>query len=232
MIENIDKNIWIVEGECVDFYGFAYPTRSVVIKLNGTTDLWVWSPVRLTPALKQSIDAIGTPKFLVSPNKIHHLFLSEWSKAYPNATLWGPASTVKKRPDLNFSCPLTDEAPAEWQKDIDQVWMNGSKFLDEIIFFHRPSKTAILADMSENFSNKFLNEKWPAWQRVIARLWGIVEGRGYAPLEIRITTFDRKEARKVRDKMLGWSPVKVVMAHGVWQRSGGTQFLEKAFSWM
>lgn len=110
--------------------------------------------------------------------------------------------------------------------------MRGSKFLDEIIFFHRASRTAILADMSENFSSGFLKEKWSAWQRSIARLWGIVEGRGYAPLEIRVTTFNRKEARKTRDRILSWSPAKVIMAHGVWQRSDGTRFLEKAFSWV
>lgn len=95
MIENVDENIWIVEGECVDFYGFAYPTRSVVIKLN-ETDLWIWSPIKLNTALREFIDSVGVPKYLVSPNKIHHLFISEWTKVYSKATLWGPASTVKK----------------------------------------------------------------------------------------------------------------------------------------
>lgn len=56
--------------------------------------------------------------------------------------------------------------------------------------------------MSENFGDEFLKEKWPAWQRLFAKLWGIVEGGGYAPLEVRLTTFNRTQVRKARDEIL------------------------------
>ena len=73
--------------------------------------LWVWSPIALDDALKAEIDAIGRPAHFVSPNKIHHLFLQDWAAAYPDAQLWGPQSTIKKRSDLTFQPALDDTPP-------------------------------------------------------------------------------------------------------------------------
>lgn len=231
MIEVVDNNIWVVDGECVNFYGFAYSTRCVIIRLDNQ-DLWVWSPIALSKKLKLQINKLGTPKHLVSPNKIHHLFLSEWSKAYPKVKLWGPQSTISKRDDLIFEGALTDESPPAWRGEIEQIWFNGSPAMDEVVFFHYESSTAILADLSENFSESFLKRHWSRWQQILGRIWGIVEGKGYAPLEWRLSFFNRRETKKSRDRLLALNPKKVIMAHGVWQRKNGRAYLEKSFSWI
>ena len=150
MLEEIGDSIWLVEGEIVSFYGAPYPTRAVVARLNDRK-LWVWSPIALTPALRAEIDQLGAVAHLVSPNKLHHLYLQDWKAAYPEAEVWGLRSTIKKRKDLQFRQPLEDEPPAEWDGLIDQAWFRGSPFLDEAVFFHIPSSTAILADLSEQF---------------------------------------------------------------------------------
>lgn len=230
-LEKVADEIWIAEGGNVNFYGFPYPTRSVIVRLNGES-LWVWSPIALSAQLRREVEALGTPTHLVSPNKIHHLFLGEWHEAYKDARLWGPSSTIKKRPDLPFEEPLGDSPPEAWREAFDQVWFTGSPLLDEIVFFHRASRTAILADLSENFSDEFLRTYWGGWKRWIARVWGIVEGRGYAPLEWRLSFFDRRAALRARDKVLSWDTHAVVMAHGVWQRHDGRRYLERAFSWI
>ena len=183
-LEPIGESIWLVEGDIVSFYGFPYPSRSIIVQLKNKL-LWVWSPVGLTVNLRKQIDEIGRVGHLISPNKIHHLYLQDWKAAYPSARLWGPESTIRKRKDLDFQAPLTDEAPIEWSQEIDQFWFQGSPALDEIVFFHRASRTAILADLSENFSDTFLEQHWAPWMRRIARIWKIVEPFGYAPLELR-----------------------------------------------
>ncbi len=43
--------------------------------------------------------------------------------------------------------PLTDASPGEWGSDFDQAWFRGSFAMDEIAFFHRPSRTAFFADL-------------------------------------------------------------------------------------
>jgi hypothetical protein len=225
------NDIWIAEGEIVNFYGFPYPTRCVVVRLPDG-GLWVWSPIALTTGLKADIAKLGRPSHLVSPNKIHHLYLQDWHAAYPEARLWGPQSTISKRTDLTFEAPLEDHPPEDWQGVLDQAWFCGSSFLDEIVFFHRPSETAILADMSENFTEDFLRQHWSFWKRWIARLWGIVEGKGYAPLELRLSFLFRGPLRAARDKVVGWNPQRVIMAHGKVQESGGGKYLAKAFEWI
>jgi uncharacterized protein DUF4336 len=231
MLDSLGPNIWVAEGGIVDFYGFAYPTRMVVIRLeNG--DLWIWSPVALTAELAESVNALGTVRHLVSPNKIHHLFLSDWQAAYPDAALWGPEATVKKRQELRFTGTLGEDPPEAWQGEIDQYRFANSSFLEEIAFFHRASATAIFADLSENFSRAFLEKHWSWWQRPIARLWSIVEGKGYAPLELRATFRNRETAREKLYDLIAANPHNVVMAHGEIVREGGAAFLRQAFAWL
>ncbi len=231
MLERVAEDVWLAEGDPVDFYGFPYPTRCVVVRLADGA-LWVWSPIQLSAPLREAVDRLGRPGHLVSPNKLHHLYLADWQAAYPGSLLWGPGSTAGKRPELRFQAPLEDRPPAAWGGAFDQVWFNGSRFMDEVVFFHRASRTAILADLSENFSDAFLRANWRAWARWLARTWGIVEGRGYAPLEWRLTFFDRRATRRARDRVLAWDPERVIMAHGEWQRKDGRRYLETAFAWI
>jgi hypothetical protein len=159
-LESIDYDMWLAERENVTFYGFLYPTRSVVVRLPHDR-LWIWSPIALTQALRGEIKALGAVVHLVTPNILHHLYLKHWKAAFPTASLWGPRSTIEKRPDLAFQPALNDEPPSKWAEVIDQAWFRGWPFLDEIEFFHRFSATAIIADISQNFSSAFLQSTGP-----------------------------------------------------------------------
>lgn len=227
----IGESIWLTEGAVVDFHGSPYPTRSVIVRLRDG-ELWIWSPIALSASVRDEVLAIGQPRHLVSPNKLHHLYLGDWHRAFPEARIWGSASTVRKRSDLSFQAPLGEAPPAAWVDQIDQCWVRGSFAMDEIVFFHRPSRTVILADLSENFSCDWLSRHWSRWQRPLARVSKIVEGWGYAPLDWRMTFLRGRKLRAARTTMLGWDPLKVVMAHGEWQREGGREYLVRAFAWM
>lgn len=231
MLEPVDTDLWLTEGPVVDFHGFPYPTRSVIVRLPDRT-LWVWSPVALTPELKKEVDALGPVGHLVSPNKIHHLYLTEWHAAYPEAKLWGPASTIRKRKDLPFQPALEDVPPRDWQGVFEQAWFRGSFFMDEIAFVHRPTGTAIFADLSEHFSDSFLARYWKGWKRLIAKPWGIVVGKGYAPLEWRLSFTNRTPARAAFGKVSATHPDRIIMAHGEWVKTGGEAFLRQAFAWL
>ena len=231
MLEAIGGNIWLLEGEVVDFYGFPYPTRAVVVRLDAG-ELWIWSPVALRDGMAEAVAALGPVAHLVSPNKIHHLYLQDWAARFPDAQLWGPLSTLRKRTDLRFETPLDDEAPPAWRGQIEQVRFHGSLFMDEVVFFHRGSRTAVLADLSENFGDGFLEQHWSPWQRAIARVWKIDARHGCAPLEWRLSWLRRAPARAALSRLLDWNPEQVVMAHGEWQRSAGRAYLERAFAWL
>ncbi len=230
MLEQVHDALWLAEGEIVSFFGFPYPTRSVIARL-ASGDLWVWSPVKLTADLRNEVDGLGSVRHLVSPNKLHHLYLQEWKAAYPEAQLWGPQTTIKKRPDIKFREALVDSPPAEWLADLDQAWFRGSLAMDEIVFLHRPSATAIIADLIQTFSDHFLREHW-GWWRFLARLDGLTREKACAPLEWRLSFINRAPARRARDKVLNWNCQRVIVAHGEWPRANGKAFLANSFRWL
>lgn len=219
-------DIWVAEGPVVSFYGFPYPTRMVLIRLTGG-GLFAWSPIALTPELKAAVNAIGPVAHVVSPNKIHHLYMGEWQDAYPSAKLYASRGLPQKRKDLRFEATLGDAPAAAWAADIDQVEMGGSSAMNEIVFFHRQSRTAIFADLIENFRPGWF-KGWKGW---LARLDGIVMPNGGAPREWRFT-FKKKIARAALARILAWQPEQVVVAHGELTRSDGAAFIRKSFRWL
>ena len=231
MLMSLGRDLWTVDGGIVSFFGVAYPTRMVVVRLEGG-GLWVWSPVKLTSALKDHVSELGAVRHLVSPNKLHHLFLGEWQAAFPEARLWGTASTIAKCKTLNFHGALADAPPPDWSGQIDQFYFNNSAFMDELLFYHRASRTAIIADLSQTFSEAFLAQHWPWWMRPIARLSKMVEGWGYPPIDYRISFRHRDSARRKIRALISLHPEHVVPAHGEIVRTNGETFLLRAFSWL
>ncbi len=228
-LQSIGKDIWLCEGGNVDFYGFAYSTRMIIVRLPDGK-LWVWSPIALDDELRIEVEALGVMAHLVSPNKIHYLFLQVWGDAFRDALLWGPASTIAKCKGLNFESALSENAPKSWGDVIEIFHFTGSPAMDELVFFHAPSSTAILADLSENFSHEFVTEYWKGWQVWGAKFWGILEGK--APLEWRSSFFKKKAARAARDRLLARDPTQVIMAHGQWQHENGKAFLTRSLTWL
>ena len=231
MLELLGRDIWFADGGIVSFKGFDYPTRMAVVRMADGA-LWLWSPVEKTAALETEVRALGQVRHIVSPNKLHYLFLGEWQAAFPEAKLWATAETFRKCPDLHFAGALSDEAPAAWKGQVDQFYFTNSPFMDELIFFHRASRTVIIADLSQTFTEVFLESHWPWWMRPIARLSKMMEGWGYPPIDYRISFRRRASARPKIRALIEEHPEHVIVAHGQIVRTGGEAFLRRAFSWL
>src|SRR5690349_19548755 len=147
-LEQLGPELWVADGGIVSFYGFDYPTRMVVVRL-ADGGLWVWSPIALRRDIEDAVAALGPVRHLVSPNKLHHLFLAAWHARFPDAKLWATASTIAKVKQLRFSGALADDPPPDWAGQIDQFYFDNSPFLDELTFFRRQSRIAIIADLSQ-----------------------------------------------------------------------------------
>jgi hypothetical protein len=230
-LEQLGPGLWVADGGTVSFFGFDYPTRMAVVRL-GDGSLWVWSPIALDAGLADAVSALGPVRHLVSPNKLHHLFLAAWSERFPEAKLWATASTIAKVRTIRFSGTLTDDPPPDWAGQIDQYHFTNSRFLDEMTFFHRQSRTAIIADLSQPFSEDFLKTHWPPWLRWVARKIHLVDGWGWPPIELRMTFRRRDTARAKVRALIAEKPERVVVAHGEIVRKGGAAYLRRAFSWL
>lgn len=186
-LKAVNENIWIVDGSIAHMraYGTAipFPTRMTVIKLKND-DLFLHSPIQLTLGLKAEIDALGTVRHLISPNKLHYEFIPEWSKHYPAALRWASPGVQQRAEQMKISVvfdrDLGETPNPAWADEIDQTIVHGSRFLHEVVFFHKSSRTLILADLIENFER----EKIGRFLGLLAKLGGALDPDGKAPLDI------------------------------------------------
>jgi len=227
MLEEFGPSLYVANGPTVPFYGFPYPTRMVVVQLSDGNS-WVWSPVALTDELASAVESIGPVRYILSPNKIHHLFLSEWAERWPDASLFAPPGLIRKKPDLHFAAELGDEPDPAWTADIDQVIFHGSFAMEEVVFFHRASRTAIICDLIQRHPES----KMTGWMGVLMRLDGLVGEHGSTPREWRATFLQRGPARAARDKVLNWKAERLVIAHGECVRTEATPVIAAALNWI
>ena len=236
VLKPVGADLWVVDGPVVRMAylggSIPFPTRMVVARLR-SGDLFLWSPIEPDDGLLSQVDALGPVGHLVSPNKIHYAHIGAWKRWYPEAMAWASPGVreraVSQDVDVAFDAELGNEPDPAWRADLDQLIFRGSRFMEEVAFFHRNTRTVILADLIENFEP----EKVSSAYRWLVRLAGAAHPDGKAPADLRLTFFGRKdEARASFQRMLAWEPEKVIVAHGRWYERDGTEELRRAFRWL
>jgi hypothetical protein len=200
-----------------------------VIKLK-SGDLWVHSPEQLNGELKNELLSQGNVKHLVSPNKMHHLFLAEWIDEFPEAITYAAPGLSRKRKDIKFDVELSATPDDRWSEEISQTIFRGSPAMEEVVFYHKPSSTLILTDLIQNFNPRDLS--W--WQWGLAKFAGILSPVGGTPIDWRISFLfgNRKKAQESLATMLEWNPKNIVLSHGECVFDHGVEFINTSFSWL
>jgi hypothetical protein len=224
MLRKLAENLW-VEERSQRFYGLEVGARMTVMRLEDGS-LLLHSPVSLDPQLRRELDALGAVRYAVAPNRFHHLYAGEVAKAYPEARLWVAPGVERKRPDLEFVGVLGDEAPEEWQDEVDQIFFRGRPFENEVTFLHRPSRTLVLCDLAFNFGPHA-----PLATRLLMRLLGSYGRFGPTRLD-PILIRDRPAARQSFERILAWDFDRVVIAHGEVLEAGGPAALRAGYDWL
>ncbi|MHC4447950.1 MAG: hypothetical protein ACYSXF_09250 [Planctomycetota bacterium] len=106
--------------------------------------------------------------------------------------------------------------------------MRGSFFMEEVVFFHRSSRTLILGDLIENHDPSILS----AWHRVVARANDMLAPDGTTARIYRLSFWRRAEARRAINEVLSWEPRRVVVMHGPCVEDNAVAFLHHAFGWL
>ena len=223
-LRQLAEDLWVAERP-QSFYGLPVGSRMTVIRLAGGR-LLLHSPVTLDADLRRQLDSLGRVCFAVAPNRVHHLYAGAVAQAYPGTRLWVAPGLERKRPDLVFEAILTDEAPAEWRGEVAQVFFRGRPYENEVVFFHRPSRTLVLCDLAFNFGPRS-----PALTRLLMKLirsYGSLGPSKLDPLLIR----DRRAARESLERILAWDFDRIIVAHGDVLESGGHEILRRGYSWL
>lgn len=227
MLVEFGPSLYVADGPTVSFYGFPYPTRMAVAHLSDG-NAWVWSPIALTSELARAVEAVGPVRHIVSPNKLHHLFLGEWAERWPDARLYAPPGLARMMPELRFDADLQDEPEAAWADDIDQVIFRGSFAMEEVAFFHRVSRTAIICDLIQRHAP----ENMSGLKGRLMQLDSLVGDHGSTPREWRASFLNRSPARTARQKVLDWKPYQLLIAHGECAKTQATEVIKEALSWI
>ena len=221
MLRALATDVWVVERP-QRFLGIELGTRMTVARLGG--GLWVCSPVALDDELRREIDALGEVRWIVAPNRFHHLYVAPFAAAYPNARLFGPPGLARKRKDLRFDGVLRDGVEAEWGDDVGWVRLRGVPIFDELVFVHRPSATLVVTD--------FLMAQVPNGglaTRVTMRLEG-VHAQACVPRTVRLLALrDRAALRESLRPILQWPLERIVLAHGGLVERDGRAVVERAW---
>lgn len=228
MLKAFGPNIWIANGPTLTAAaGFHYPTRMAVIRLtNG--DLVLWSPTDLSDGLRVTVQELGTVRYLVPPNSLHHTFLGDWQQAYPEAAVYAPPGLREKRKDIRFDGDFAEGPIVAWAGEIDLAIMWGNRITTEVVFFHHQSRTAVFTDLIQQFPPGWFK----GWRALIARLDLMVAGEPSVPRKFRVAFFDRQAARESLRRILAWPTQSVLMAHGSPITDDGQAFLRRAFHWL
>lgn len=227
MLTPFGPNIWLADGaDPVAVAGFRYPTRMAVIRL-ADGGLAIWSPIAFTEPLRTNVTLLGDVRALIAPNTLHHLALADWQRAFPRAEIHAAPGLAKKRRDLTIHATLSDTSPALWAGEIDQTVLV-TALTTEIVFFHRPSGTALFTDIIQHFPQGWFT----GWRAAVAKLDLMVAPEPSVPRKFRLAFTRRAEARQSLARILDWPVEKLVFAHGAPVETGGREAIAKAFAWL
>jgi len=226
-LEPFGPGIWLVSGALCTVAGFSYPTRMAIIR-QGNGGLILWSPVSLSDRLRANVEMLGPVQHLIAPNSLHHIFLSEWIDAFPNAKVHAAPRLKDKRRDIEFDFELSDTTHPDLRAEVDQVVVRGNLITTEVVFFHKESRTVLFTDLLQHFPLDWFK----GWRGMIARLDRMSGPVPAVPNKFRLAFVRRRASRNAIERVLQWPAEKVVFAHGAPVMTDGQTFLKSAFSWL
>ena len=139
-------NVWIVDGPNVRDMGVMFTTRMTVVKLSDGS-LWVNSPVSVPFDTLKRITDLGPVTYLLAATPRHVWRLAAWHTLISRSTAMGAphhAVDIEESGHLPFTGILGDEPPQAWTDDFDQLAFKGNPLIEEVLFFHKQSRTVII----------------------------------------------------------------------------------------
>ncbi|KAG7291702.1 hypothetical protein NEMBOFW57_001721 [Staphylotrichum longicolle] len=255
VIRDVTPNVVTFSVPFLRFGKFPIGGRGTLVRLT-SGGLAVFSPVALTEATKAKVSSLGGDvRYLVATDIEHHIFLSEWAAAYPNAKLVGPEGLPEKRqkatgdPKIGqepFAVVVTKENSKQLKigDDFDADFeleyfpMHPNK---ELVFFYKPDRVLIEADLMFNLPAEEQYSRVPDHQKPKSSLLGrlfnslqTTEGDATAAkrfLWYAASRSDRKGFNESAKRIDQWDFDTIVPCHGETIVGNGKQVFEKVFAW-
>ena len=216
--------------------------------------LAVFSPVALTPEVKAKVAELGGQvKYIIAPDIEHHIFLSEWKTEYTEAKLIGPAGLPEKRqkqddPKIGkepfavvFDAKTKREQKVDPEFDADFEY----EFVDahpnkELVFFFKPERTLIQADVMFNLPATEQYSKVPETEKsggLLNRIFGGLQTTQGDPKNTRrvmwylFSASNRPSFNESMQRIDQWDFTTNIPCHGDVMEGNGKELFRKIFEW-
>jgi hypothetical protein len=207
--EYVPRSIWLASYP-VRLAGAAFEARTALIRC-GDGSIVVHSPGPLDDAARNEIASLGPVGVIIAPGNFHHLHVAACQRAFPGAETWICPGVERRQPALRYDRVLGDEAPASVAAELDHVLVRGGRVMCEVAILHRPSRTLLLVDVLENFTDGTPGVNWLV--RALFKALGMWNNPNLAP-EYRFAWKDRHAARASLERILAWDFDRIVISHG------------------
>ena len=180
----------------------------------------------------------------------HHIFISDWARAFPAAKLLAVEGLPEKREKdkatagNKFEHVWTSKNKADMKVDEDfdrefEYEYVGSHSNKELVFCHKPSKTLIEADMMFNLpaTEQFSKTGENPTAGFLTKLFvGLQSTKGEATWQKRFLWYaassgNRADFNKSAQRIASWDFERVIPCHGDVIETGGKDVFRKVFEW-
>ncbi len=221
MLDPLGPGIWTVPMP-LKLAGAEFGTRMTVVRV-ADGGLVLIAPIAIDSTLAAVLAEVGEVRAVIAPNAFHHAYFLAAAERYPDAVCFLAEGVEKK---LGTRPPgardLAGIADPLWEAELEQVVLEGVPMTNEVIFFHRESRTLILTDLCFNFD--------PApggWTGLFLRITG-AHGRLAVSRLMRASLKDKTRVRAALARILEWDFDKIIVTHGHNIKSGGKERFREA----
>ena len=214
--------------------------RMSAIKLaNG--DLVLYNPTLLDGETKAKLDELGTVKYIVAPNLVHHSFVDAYPGVYTGVHLIGPEGMSDKK-KLAFTEIKDATTQIGWGSELQYQYF-GDFGQKEIMLFHQPTKTLFVADMlwnlpaTEQYARVADKTRAPANHSSFSLQHAVdhhLHPDGWLGKALQWAANKQTDATEAGLKrvMYEWQPSTIVPEHGDVITAGTNEKLQSTFAWV
>jgi Domain of unknown function (DUF4336) len=223
--EFVPGRIWLIEYP-IRYFGMHIYARTSLIKGQDGA-LIVHSGCPLDDETRHFVDGLGSVASIVVPGNFHHMYAAEWDRAYPDAELFASPGVARKSPALRHARLIEDGVQYPWSSELDHRMVQGNWIIREVAFLHRATRTLILTDVIEYFTDDTPSD-WQVrfWLKTVFRMW---DRPAFAP-EYRMLWRDRSLARQSLEAILAWDFDRIVIGHGELVHADGKAAARRAWA--
>lgn len=211
----LDQDLWLLSYPQIKL-GVDLRRNVTVIRLK-SGELIIHSTAPFSAEDIHAIHEMGTPAWLVDAMLHHDTYAHEGRVSFPDIPYLAP---------LGFSAhagfatiPLLPP-PEAWKDEVDVLELQGMTGFQEHVFFHRASRTLIVADLMFNFGQ---DEPW--WKEWLLKLAVTGDHNPGMSRAFKLAITDEAQFKSSVAGILAWDFDRVIVGHGEMIESGGKDML-------